>query len=147
MEGKIKQTDPGRRYRRVLSASTLAGDSVKNAAGEDLGKVDELMIDIPSGRVAYAVLSFGGFLRMGNKLFAVPWDALTVDEDRKCFILDLDKTKLENAPGFDKDNWPDMADVAWGSQIYSYYGRKPYWETETLEEQPGRRRSKGASNL
>jgi sporulation protein YlmC with PRC-barrel domain len=147
MEGKIKQTDPERRYRRVLSASTLAGDSVKNAAGEDLGKVDELMIDIPSGRVAYAVLSFGGFLRMGNKLFAVPWDALTVDEDRKCFILDLDKTKLENAPGFDKDNWPDMADVAWGSQIYSYYGRKPYWETETLEEQPGRRRSKGASNL
>ena len=147
MEGKIKQTDPERRYRRVLSASTLAGDSVKNAAGEDLGKVDELMIDIPSGRVAYAVLSFGGFLRMGNKLFAVPWDALAVDEDRKCFILDLDKTKLENAPGFDKDNWPDMADVAWGSQIYSYYGRKPYWETETLEEQPGRRTSKGASNL
>jgi sporulation protein YlmC with PRC-barrel domain len=147
MEGKIKQTDPERRYRRVLSASTLAGDSVKNAAGEDLGKVDELMIDIPSGRVAYAVLSFGGFLRMGNKLFAVPWGALTVDEDRKCFILDVDKAKLENAPGFDKDNWPDMADTAWGSQIHSYYGRKPYWETETLEEQPGRRRSRSAGDL
>src|ERR1017187_2628145 len=70
---KIKQTDPDKKYRRVLAASTLAGDSVRNAAGEDLGKLDELMIDIKSGRVAYAVLSFGGVLRMGNKLFAVPW--------------------------------------------------------------------------
>lgn len=128
MESKIKQNDPERQYRRVLSASSLAGDSVENRAGEDLGKVDEIMIDIPSGRVAYAVISFGGILRMGNKLFAVPWEALTVDEDRKCFILDADKTTLENAPGFDKDNWPDMAEPTWGSQVYSHYGRRPYWE-------------------
>lgn len=130
MASNIKQTDTEKRYRRVLSASTLAGDAVKNAAGENLGKVDEIMIDIPSGRVAYAVLSFGGVLRMGNKLFAVPWDVLTVDEDQKCFILDVDKATLEDAPGFDKDNWPDMADAAWGQQIYSYYGRRPYWDTE-----------------
>lgn len=128
---KITKTDPDKRYRRVLSASTLAGDSVQNSAGEDLGKVDELMIDIPSGRVAYAVLSIGGFLGMGNKLFAVPWSALRVDEDKKIFVLDVDKKKLENAPGFDKDNWPDMADVAWGTQIYSYYGAEPYWEEKT----------------
>ena len=102
---RIKKTDPDNRYRRVLAASTLAGDSVRNSAGEDLGKVDEIMIDIPSGKVAYAVLSFGGVLRMGNKLFAVPWSALTVDEDEKCFILDVDKQTLESAPGFDKDNW------------------------------------------
>lgn len=125
---KIRQSDPERRYRRILSASTLAGDSVKNSVGEDLGKVDEIMIDIPSGRVAYAVLSFGGFLRMGNKLFAVPWDVLRVDEDQKCFVLEIEKAKLENAPGFDKDNWPDMADQTWGAQIYGYYGRTPYWE-------------------
>ena len=80
---KIKQTDRDRKYRRVLAASTLAGDKVRNAAGEDLGKVDEIMIDIASGRIAYAVLSFGGILRMGNKLFAVPWGALKVDEDEK----------------------------------------------------------------
>ena len=72
---KIKKTDPGKRFRNVLSASTLAGDSVRNPAGEDLGMIDELMIDIPSGRVAYAVLSFGGFLGLGDKLFAVPWSA------------------------------------------------------------------------
>jgi sporulation protein YlmC with PRC-barrel domain len=130
-QAKIKKTDSDKRYRRVLAASTLTGDSVKNSAGEGLGKVDEIMIDIPTGRVAYAVLSFGGFLKMGNKLFAVPWDVLAVDEDQKCFILDVDKTRLENAPGFDKDNWPDMADQTWGSQIYSYYGRTPYWEGTT----------------
>ena len=127
---KIKQTDPDNRYRRVLSASTLSGDHVQNAAGEDLGKVDEIMIDIVSGKVAYAVLSFGGFLRMGNKLFALPWSALSVDEDKKCFVLDINKTRLENAPGFDKDNWPDMADTTWGTEIFSYYGVRPYWERE-----------------
>ena len=132
---KIKKTDPDNRYRRVLSASTLAGDSVRNTAGEDLGKVDEIMIDIPSGRVAYAVLSFGGVLRMGNKLFAVPWNALRVDEDKRCFILDADKSTLENAPGFDKDNWPDMADTSWGASIFKHYGETPYWdETEAYQE-------------
>jgi sporulation protein YlmC with PRC-barrel domain len=144
MASNIKQTDPGRKYRRVLSASTLAGDSVKNTDGDDLGKVDEIMIDVPSGRVAYAVLSFGGILRMGNKLFAVPWDVLTVDEDQKCFILNLDRATLESAPGFDKDNWPDMTDPAWGTQIYSHYGRRPYWDTETIEGEPGRGKSRGA---
>ena len=128
---QVKQTDPEKKFRRVLSASSLAGDRVKNPAGEDLGKVTELMIDIPSGRVPYAVLSFGGMLGVGNKLFAVPWNALTLDEDEKQFILKADKARLENAPGFDKDNWPDMADAAWGGTVYSYYGVQPYWEEET----------------
>jgi sporulation protein YlmC with PRC-barrel domain len=127
-ESKITKTDPEKAYRRVLAASTLEGDKVKNSAGEDLGKVDELMIDIPSGRVAYAVLSFGGVLGMGNKLFAVPWNALKVDEDEKCFILDVNKQTLESAPGFNKDRWPDMADTAWASSIFTHYGATPYWE-------------------
>lgn len=125
----------GERTRRVLSASSLAGDSVRNTAGESLGKIEDLMIDIPSGRVAYAVLSFGGFLGMGNKLFAVPWNAFTLDEEHKEFILDVDKKVLENAPGFDKDNWPDMADPSFGKQIYGHYGYTPYWEEEvTIRE-------------
>jgi len=117
-----------RRYRRVMSAGTLAGDRVRNAAGEDLGKIEEIMLDVPSGRVAYAVLSFGGFLGMGNKLFAVPWNALTVDELEHQFVLDVDKQVLESAPGFDKDNWPDMADPNWGSQIHSHYGSTADWD-------------------
>jgi len=128
-QNNIKKTDPDTRYRRVLSAGTLAGDQVRNSSGEELGTVDQIMIDIPTGQVAYAVLSFGGFLGMGNKLFAVPWSALKVDEDTKSFVLDVNAKKLENAPGFDKDNWPDMADTTWGSHIFSYYGAKPYWDS------------------
>ena len=124
----IKKDDPNKAYRRVLSASTLGGDRVKNSQGEDLGKVEEIMIDIPTGRVAYVVLSFGGFLGMGDKLFAIPWTSLMLDEDEKCFVLEADKELLKAAPGFDKNNWPDMADPAWRTQIYSYYGAKPYWD-------------------
>lgn len=142
-EGKIKKVDPDKKFRRVLSASTLEGDSVRNAAGENLGKVDELMIDIPSGRVAYAVLSFGGILHMGNKLFAVPWNALRVDEDEKCFIMDVDKRTLESAPGFDKDNWPDMADTGWGTEIFRHYGQMPYWE----EDYPASRTYRGGGGV
>ena len=131
--GKIKKTDPEKKFRGVLSASSLAGDSVRDSAREDLGKIDELMIDLKSGKVAYAVLSFGGVLGMGNKLFAVPWNALTVDEDDRCMILDVPKDKLKNAPGFDKNNWPDMADSTWRSDIYSYYDAEPYWDEEKIE--------------
>jgi sporulation protein YlmC with PRC-barrel domain len=126
--GKIIKTDPGKRFRSVLSASTLEGDRVRNASGEDLGKIDEIMIDIPTGRIAYAVLSFGGFLGMGDRLFAIPWSVLKVDEDEKCLVLNVDKSLLEKAPGFDKNNWPDMSDTTWGAEVFSYYHAQPYWE-------------------
>lgn len=112
----------------VLSATTMIGDHVMNRAGEDLGKIEELMIDLDRGSVAYAVLSFGGFLGMGDKLFAIPFQALKLDADRDSFLLDVDKEKLKKAPGFDKDKWPSTADRTWGSQIHSYYGYRPYWE-------------------
>jgi len=111
----------------VLSADTLTGDSVVNLQEEDLGKIEHLMIDLEKGRVAYAVLSFGGFMGMGDKLFAIPWDALKVDTAEKRFVLDVDKKKLELAPGFDKEQWPDMADRTWGEDVYRYYNAKPYW--------------------
>lgn len=80
------------------------------------------MLDMESGEVSYAVLSFGGFLGIADKLFAVPWSALKLDTENKRFTLDVDKEKLESAPGFDKDNWPDMADPTWQDSIHSYYG-------------------------
>jgi sporulation protein YlmC with PRC-barrel domain len=111
----------------VLSADSLSGDAVVNSAGEKLGKIEDFMLDVGSGRIRYAVLSFGGMLGIGNKLFAVPPEALTVDTDNKRLILDVDRERLENAPGFDKDNWPNFADPTLGREIYGYYGRKPYW--------------------
>src|SRR5205814_9692664 len=84
---------------QVMDAATLDGDSVVNASGEDLGKIEAIMLDVTGGRIAYAVLSFGGFLGMGSKYFAIPWSALTLDTEEKRFILDASKERLENAPG------------------------------------------------
>lgn len=111
----------------VLSASSMIGNKVCNVHGEDLGKVDEIMLDTEHNRIAYAVVSFGTFLGLGGKLFAVPWEALAIDCEDKCFILDVTKERLENAPGFDKDNWPVFADRTWGHEVYSYYTLEPYW--------------------
>lgn len=106
----------------LMGADTLIGNNVFNAAGENLGDIKEIMLDMRSGKVSYAVLSFGGFLGMGEKLFAVPWDALKLDTEEKRFVLNVDKAKLESAPGFDRNHWPDMADTTWQSSIRSYYG-------------------------
>lgn len=112
---------------RVLSASTMIGDNVVNPEGETLGKIEEIMLDMAGGRISYVVLSFGGVLGMGDKLFALPFEALTLDADHHQFILNVDKETLKNAPGFDKDNWPKSADRSWLSSVYSYYGYKTYW--------------------
>lgn len=106
----------------VLSASSLEGDKVKNAQGEDLGNVKDIMINTERGQVQYYVLSFGGILVMGDKLFAIPPQAIAVDTQEECLILNVDKDKLENAPGFDKDNWPNMAEEAFRDEIYAHYG-------------------------
>src|SRR5665811_345118 len=121
-------TQPARTYGLVLSASYLKGDKVVNHKGEDLGKIEEIMLDLDRGRIAYAVLSFGGFLGMGDKLFAIPWSALALDTVEKRFILNVDKELLKRAPGFDKDHWPNMADQVWGAKVFTYYGAKPYWD-------------------
>ncbi|WHZ13677.1 MAG: antigen [Nitrospira sp.] len=113
--------------RRLLSASTIEGTPVQNQAGEDLGEINELMIDLEKGRIAYAVLSFGGFFGLGDKLFALPWEALAISAGGDFFILNVPRERLEQAEGFDKDHWPDMADTSWGERLHTYYGYKPYW--------------------
>lgn len=105
----------------MLSATSLIGDEVKNASGENLGEIIDLMIDTDSGDVKYAVLTYGGFLGMGNKLFAVPLEILTVHPRDKYFVMTVSKEKLKNAPGFDKDNWPNTADEIWQKSISDYY--------------------------
>lgn len=106
----------------TMGAATLIGNDVYNTKEEDLGDIKEIMLDVQTGKVNYAVLSFGGFLGMGEKLFAVPWGALKLDPVNERFILDVDKEHLKNAPGFDKDHWPDMADQSWIKEIHAYYG-------------------------
>lgn len=110
----------------LMGSSSINGNDVYNRQGESLGDIKEIMLDMHNGRVSYAVLSFGGFLGMGDKLFAVPWSALTLDTVNERFTLDVEKTRLESAPGFDKDSWPNMADPTWSHSIHAYYGTKPY---------------------
>ncbi|AMC99704.1 PRC-barrel domain-containing protein [Halomonas chromatireducens] len=105
----------------LLSASTITGDDVYNMQDEELGKVLDVMLDITEGKIRYAVLASGGFLGMGDRLFAVPWKALKLDTQNRRFLLDVDVERLKNAPGFDKDQWPNMADATWNSTIESYY--------------------------
>lgn len=113
----------------LLSASTMVGDNVVNSKGENLGEIKELMVDLESGRIVYAVLSFGGFLGMGDKLFAVPWEALAVRTEEKVIELDVDKEVLEGAPGFDKSDWPSQPDRSFVNKIYTHYGYEPYYST------------------
>lgn len=116
-----------RERRVVFAASTLIGDEIRNPAGEHLGDIEELMIDTENGRIAYAVVSFGGFLGLGDRLFAVPWNALRLSQGEKRFILDVEDETLETAPGFDEDDWPEMTDREWGTEIHRHYGSRPYW--------------------
>ena len=110
----------------LMGADTLVGNDVCNEKGEDLGEIKEIMLDMQNGSVAYAVLSFGSFLGMGEKLFAVPWAALTLDTEHKRFVLNVEKDRLKQAPGFDRGKWPNMADQSWARGIHSYYGTKPH---------------------
>jgi sporulation protein YlmC with PRC-barrel domain len=111
--------------RKLLAAGTLIGDKVVNLQNEEVGKIEELMISVKDGRVGYAVMSFGGVLGFGNKFFALPWSTLNVDQEKKCFVLSIDKERLKNAPGFDKEKWPDMSDPTWSAEINTYYQYTP----------------------
>jgi hypothetical protein len=105
-----------------MAANSLTGEEVRSDAGESLGTITHIMLDVTHGTIAYAVLSFGSIMGFGEKLFAVPWSSLALDVENKWFVLNLDKERLRKAPGFDKDSWPSMADPAWAAEVHGYYG-------------------------
>lgn len=111
-----------------VKMSSIIGMDVVNFKGDSLGNIKEVVIDPGTGRVAYAVVSFGGFLSMGEKLFAIPFSAFVYNVEKGEYVLDISKERLEAAPGFDADNWPTMADEKWNRDVYKYYERSPYWE-------------------
>ena len=123
--GMYKDTGSAGPGPALMGADTLLGEDVVNGQDEKLGDIKEIMLDMSTGHVAYAVLASGGVLGMGEKLFAVPWQALHLDTVGKRFILNVDKETLKNAPGFNKDAWPDMADMQWANQVHAFYGTDP----------------------
>jgi sporulation protein YlmC with PRC-barrel domain len=115
----------------IVAKKSILGAKVINAAREDLGSIEDIVIDTRDNRVAYAILSFGGILGMGDKHFAIPWEALSFDASEKIAVLNIDKDRLSNAPGFEPSNWPDLGNPSVGSQVHDHYGLKPYWEGKT----------------
>ncbi|MBX9792329.1 MAG: PRC-barrel domain-containing protein [Pirellulales bacterium] len=117
---RTDQVTTARHYR----LSTLTGMQVRNPNGEELGKIEDYVVDMETGRISYVALSFGGFLGIGDKLFAMPFSALTLQRDADenyFFVLALSKQSLEKAPGFDKEHWPNVADPKWSAEIDQYY--------------------------
>ena len=92
---------------KCLTASSIIGDKVENKAGEKLGKIKDIMLNVNSGAMEYFIVEFGGFLGIGEKFFAIPFNLLTVDPEKQVYIFDQPREMLEKAPGFDKDHWPE----------------------------------------
>ena len=108
----------------TVAAKQIIGANVVDAAQEDVGKIEDLIIDSRDSRVAYAILSVGGFLGMGDSRFPVPWDAIDFDADRRSAALKLERERLKDAPTFDSDTWPDMTNDTWHDEIHKHYGLK-----------------------
>jgi sporulation protein YlmC with PRC-barrel domain len=108
-----------------LTATSIIGDSVENPQGEQLGKIDNLMINLGTGQVEYAVIEHGGLLGVGSKLFAIPFSELQVDETKEIFVLNRDKDYVKESPGFDSNHWPATNDHSYFDSVNSYYNRPP----------------------
>ncbi|MBX3300579.1 MAG: PRC-barrel domain-containing protein [Nitrospira sp.] len=105
----------------IVKGSKIIGKSVQTMGGKEIGEIADLAIDELDGQVRYAVLSFGGILGLGEKYFAIPWEALQLSDNKEHFALAITEKELENAPGFDKKNWPDFADPVYYASIYEFY--------------------------
>jgi PRC-barrel domain len=116
---------------------SILGAKVINAHREDMGKIEDIVLDAKQNRVAYAIVSLGGFLGFGDEHFPVPWEALSFDLSEKAAVLGVDKERLKSAPRFHKDKWPDMTDAAWGESLHRHYGYEPYWKRKASTRRKG----------
>jgi sporulation protein YlmC with PRC-barrel domain len=105
---------------KYLIASSMIGEKVHNDKDQHLGEIKDIMIDITTGRIEYFVVEFGGFLGIGIKYFAIPFELFRVDKDKRAFIFNRKKEELEKAPGFDMEHWPNT-NIHF-DEVYSYWG-------------------------
>jgi sporulation protein YlmC with PRC-barrel domain len=106
---------------QVVATRDVIGKNVVSPQQENLGSIEEIVLDKVAGETRYVVLSFGGILGLGDKLFALPWKSISYDPGQDAFILNVEKDRLKEAPGFNKDNWPDFANETWRSSINDFY--------------------------
>lgn len=113
---------------KLIAANQVQGTSVYDAKLEKLGSVEDVMIDKESGRIAYAVLSFGGFLGIGDRYYPLPWEKLSYNTEIGGYVVDIDPDVLQGAPSFSDQATASWNDDAWGRNVYAYYGVHPYWD-------------------
>ena len=118
--------NPSDTHGRLIAAGKVSGTSVYNTAGEKLGSVYDIMLDKASGKADYAIMSFGGFLGMGNSYHPLPWAALTYDETLGGYVVGLDRSVLEGAPAYDSDDLSAWDDPTYGRRIDDYYGERVF---------------------
>jgi sporulation protein YlmC with PRC-barrel domain len=115
--------DPSETHGRLIAASKVNGTTVYNRAGEKLGSIYDVMLAKGSGKAEYAVMSFGGFLGIGDRYHPLPWDALTYDPVQGGYVVDLDRSRLEGAPSYGADETGLWEDPAYGRRVTDYYDR------------------------
>ena len=111
----------------LIGSDKVEGTSVYNHEGEKLGTIDSLMIDKRKGSVAYAIMSFGGFLGIGEHFHPLPWEQLTYDDEKDGYIVSLTRKQLEDAPSIEKTETHRLTDPIFGTGVFGYYGLAPYW--------------------
>ncbi len=133
---------------RTFRTSKLAGLNVRNMQGEELGEINDFVINLKTGKVEYAAMSVGGVLGIGNKLFALPFSKLKFDhgQDEMFFVLDMPKEKIAAAPGFDQNDWPDFADPNWTDRIERHYRQTEVRTGEADQATPERPREQQKPN-
>jgi sporulation protein YlmC with PRC-barrel domain len=114
--------------RKLIAAHRVQGTSLYNTALEKLGTVEDIMIDRASGRIAYAVLSFGGFLGIGDRYYPLPWEKLEYNQELGGYVVDIDRQTLKGAPSYAKTKTAAWDDEAWGRGVYAHYGVPPFWD-------------------
>jgi PRC-barrel domain len=112
---------------QLIASDRVEGTAVRRANGERLGHIERLMIDKVTGKVSYAILSFGGFLGMGSSLLPLPWARLTYNPKFEAYQLDIDDEELKRAPSFRADKDFDWGDRTKEADLHRYYGIPPYW--------------------
>jgi hypothetical protein len=112
----------------LIAAHQVQGTTVYNTELEKLGSVDDIMIDKASGRIAYAVLTFGGFLGIGDQFYPLPWEKLSYNTEMGGYIVDIDRATLEGAPSYADKAAASWDDASWGRDVYAHYGVHPYWD-------------------
>ncbi len=131
-QGKTPASATSGQFNNVHKTSDLIGMKVKNVGNQDMGKVEDLMLSLRQGRIAFVILNPDSSLNLGDNFYALPSDTFTPSADGKFLSSDISKDKLTSAPHFAKNNWNELSDPSFASRVYQYYGKQAWFDQGNL---------------